>query len=166
MDNVYKDLIDEFARAEGLVQSADHLVYVALPVVKDNRLLLRALEHVHRAVILNIGVVLKFEHLFKRLTLTKDPKVNLEMFFACGKRFGLNELDYKGIKEIMTLGKKHKESGFEFSRSGKVIILDDSLGLYELRAENLKTYINTAKRLCNQVKKSLDEVLGAMGKGI
>ncbi|MCU0642096.1 MAG: hypothetical protein MUF61_00765 [archaeon] len=166
MSNIYKELSDEFARAESLVQSADHLVYVALPVVKDNRLLLRALEHLHRAVVLDIGVILKFEHLFKRINLTKDPKLNLEIFFGCGKRFGLNELDYSFVKEIMIMGKKHKESGFEFSRSGKVIILDDTLGLYELRSEKLKEYINMAKKLSNSVKKAIDGVLGTLGKGI
>lgn len=139
--------------ADREVWSADHMVCVILPAVKDTKLLIRALEAVHRAVVSCVTVILKLEYMHKRVNLTDDASKNLELFFGkCASKYGLNELETGKIKEIISLGKRHKESGFEFSKHGRVIILDDSLGVAQLSADNLKDFIKASRRLvsCTQ----------------
>jgi hypothetical protein len=148
MANVYTEMIDELGEAKSLAESAEHLVSVVLPVVGDNKLLLRALESTNKAVLKNIEVVLKFEHMFKRIDLTKNPGDNLDLFFSrCINRYGLNELEIACLKELLRLGKRHKDSGFEFSRYRKVIIMQDRGEISELRAEKMGEYAKIARRL-------------------
>lgn len=126
MPNVYTEMIDELGTAKSLAESAEHLVSVVLPVVGDNKLLLRALESTNKAILKNIEVVLKFEHMFKRIDLTKNAGNNMDLFFSkCVNRYGLNDSEIFGLRDIISLGKIHKESGFEFSRYRKVIIMQD-----------------------------------------
>jgi hypothetical protein len=148
MANVYTEMIDELGAAKSLAESAEHLVFVVLPVVGDNKLLLRALESTNKAVLKNIEVVLKFEHMFKRIDLTKNPGDNLDLFFSkCISRYGLNELEILGLREILKLGKRHKDSGFEFSRYRKVIIMQDKGEISELGAENMVQYARISLKL-------------------
>ena len=148
MANVYTEMIDELGKAKSLAEGAEHLVSVVLPIVGDNKLLLRALESTNRAVLKNIEVVLKFEHMFKRIDLTKNAGNNLDLFFSkCISRYGLNELEILGLREILRLGKRHKESGFEFSRYRKVIIMQDRGEVSELGAEKMAEYARIALKL-------------------
>ena len=148
MENIHKRFIDDLIEAEKLWQSADHLVYVTLPVVRDNKLMVRALENLHKALVLIITTILKFEYLYKRINLTSDTRKNLELFFSkCSFRYNLGREDIEIIKQILYLGKKHKESGFEFSKSGKIIILDDSLRQEELTADKIKKFLDAEKKL-------------------
>ena len=155
MENIHKTFLDEIVEAEKFWQSADHLIYITLPIVKDPKLMIRALENLHRGVVKNISLILKFEYLYKRVQLSKDSKKNLEIFFRkCAGRYSLGELDKKLIKDIVILGRKHKESGVEFSKSGKVIILDDNLGTSELTLEKMKEYLQTGKRLLENTNRN------------
>jgi len=150
MANVYTEMIDELGKAKSLAEGAEHLVSVVLPIVGDNKLLLRALESTNRAVLKNIEVVLKFEHMFKRIDLTKNAGNNLDLFFSkCISRYGLNELEILGLREILRLGKRHKESGFEFSRYRKVIIMQDKGEISELGAEKMGEYAKIARKLAD-----------------
>jgi len=148
MANVYTEMIDELGEAKALGESAVHLVSVVLPVVDDNKLLLRALESTNKAVLKNIEVILKFEHMFKRIDLTKNSGDNLGLFFSkCINRYGLNDLEIFGLREIIDLGKRHRESGFEFSRYRKVIIMQDRGEVSELGAEKMAEYALMALKL-------------------
>ncbi len=155
MDVIYQKFIDSLIETEKHLQSADHIIFVTIPVVKDPKLMLRAFESVYRGLTLNISTILKFEYLYKRITLSNDTKINLETFFArCSKNYGLNEGECKLLKEIIFLGKKHKESGLEFSRSGKVIMVDDELGVFEIGIIKLKEFFSISKKLLQSTNKN------------
>ncbi len=154
MESVHKKFLDELLEAEKLWQSADHFIYITLPVVKDNKLMVRALENLYRCLVIVISNILKFEYLYKRVSLSKDSGKNLDVFFSkCSLRYGILEDDAKILKDIVFLGKKHKESGFEFSRQGKVIILDDSLKSSELSVEKMKIYLRVVRKLLENTNK-------------
>jgi hypothetical protein len=141
-------MIDELGEAKALGESAEHLVRVVLPVVNDNKLLLRALESANKALLKNIQVVLKFEHMFKRIDLTKNAGDNLDLFFSkCVSRYGLSDSEISGLKEVLSLGKRHKESGFEFSKYRKVIIMQDKGEISELGAEKMAEYARIARKM-------------------
>lgn len=149
---------NDLIEAERLVRLADHVSFVTFPVVKDAKLLARALENLHRGIVLIISGILKFEYLYKRINLTKDHSRNLEIFYGkCASRYGLDEGDVKLIKEIFFLAKKHRESGFEFSKFGKVVILDDNYGVFELDSRKMKEFIDLSEKLLANVKKRFSE---------
>jgi len=155
MDGLHKRFLDEIVESEKLWNSADYLVYITLPVVKDPKLLVRALENVHKSVVLCVSNILKFEYLYRHIELSSDADKNLDIFFKkCAGKFGLSQEACEKIKEIMFLGKKHKKSGFEFSRSGKIVILDDKLRIHELRVDNMKEFLKTSKKLIEGAKSS------------
>ena len=154
MENIHREFFDSLYEAEKFWNSADHLVYITLPVVKDTKLLLRVLENLHKCAVRAISTILKFEYLYKRITLSSDSARNLEIFFSkCASRYGLGTDDREKIKKIIHLGKKHKEAGVEFPRSGKVIILDDNLGREEIRVEEMKVFIRVLRGLLDNMNK-------------
>lgn len=153
MDDFRKKFFDALIEAERERQRAEHLVFIVMPVVKDNKLLVRALESVNRALVLVISTILKYEYLYKRIELSKDNKKNLEVFFKkCAIRYGLNEPDKEVIKKIIELGKRHKESGFEFSKVGKVVILDDDLSVEEVSLDKIKGFLALLRKVIEGAK--------------
>jgi len=155
MEDIRKNFINSLIDAEKSWQGADHIAYITYPFVKNPKLLIRALEGIHKSLVLNISTILKFEYLHKRIELSGDTKKNLEVFFKkCSAKYGLNELDSSLINEIMLLGKKHKESGFEFSKSGKLIILDDLQGVFELNLDKIREFLALTKKLLENTNRN------------
>lgn len=153
MEIIDKKFVESIVESQRLYRSAEHLISVTFPVVKDTKLLLRGLESLHKSLILSIGNILKFEHIYGRVSLGQDRERNLRVFFLyCAKRYGLSENDREIIKEILFMGKKHRESGMEFSRDGKLIILDDDMKEYELKQERMKVFLEVAKRILDNSK--------------
>lgn len=159
MEIMDKGFVEGIVEAERLYRSAEHLVSVTFPVVKDPKLLLRGLENLHKSLVLTIGNILKFEHIYKRVNLGKDKARNLHLFFSyCAGRYGMSELDKEILKEIMFLGRKHRESGMEFSRFGKLVILDDDMKEHVVRGERMKVFLEVVKRLMENSKMSFRTV--------
>src|SRR3989344_3140726 len=110
MENIRRQFVNSLIEAEKYCLAADHLIHVSLKVVKDPKLLLRAFEDIYNALVLIISTVLRFEYLYKRISLKRDSKENLRIFInKCSKRYGLDEKDIGLIKETIFLGKKQKE---------------------------------------------------------
>jgi hypothetical protein len=159
MENILKEFLDGLIDAEKSWQSADHLILVTYKVVKDDKLLLRALENIYESVVKTISVALRFEYFYKRIELSKDSKRNLEIFFVkLGRKYGLSKEDERILREIIFSGKKHKESGLEFSGKGKAVILDDKLGKYELDLDKVKEFIKISKKLLENANRNFKEI--------
>ena len=156
MENIHKEFLESLIEIEKLWKSADHIVYVTLPVVKDPKLLLVALNDLHIFMIKSISLILKFEYFYKRVILYEDSKKNLEEFFRkCAGKYGLNGEDIESIREIIMLGKKHKESGFEIAKDNRVLIFDDEYGKSELNKEKLKNFIAVGRKILENTNKNL-----------
>ena len=142
MEPIYRKFLDSLVEAEKAWKSADYLVNVTFPILKDPKLLIRALESLDKETRLVISVILQVEYLFKRIELAKDREENMIVFVKrCAKRYGIGKEDEGLIKEILFLGRKHKESGFEFGKDGKAVILDDFGNSYQLDREKMKTLL-------------------------
>tara|TARA_Y100000310_G_scaffold335134_1_gene416436 strand:+ start:507 stop:1004 length:498 start_codon:yes stop_codon:yes gene_type:complete len=160
MRDVHQEFASNLMEAEKLWQSADHLTYVTYPVVKDGKLLIRVLENLYESCRKLISTVLKIEYLYKRVELKKNGEQNLRIFFEkVAERYGLNLEEMSGIREIFALGRKHKESGMEFSRVGKVVILDDDMRVSEISLEKVKSQVQLVKRVLEKVNLKFREGL-------
>lgn len=158
MEGVHKEFIDKLIQVEKDFGSADHLVYVTYPVVKDAKLLIRGFESLHKALVGAISVILQFEYLYKRVELKADKGENMKTFYAkCAGAYGLDGAGLDLVKEMMFLAKKHKESGLEFSKSGRIIITDDEMGVYELSIDKMKAFIGILKKLLENTNRKFSE---------
>ncbi len=148
VESIRKRFFEMLADAEKSYANAEYLVRITYPVVKDSKLLLRALEALYRSVVTAISAILYFEFLYKRIELTKDSVRNQEVFFRdCAARYGISEADKVNIKAIFEYSLKHKASGTELARPGKIMIMDDYMLGTDLSVNRLKELLAVVKRL-------------------
>jgi hypothetical protein len=148
MEILAKKFIDSIIESERGLISAEHVLKVIMPVVKDNKLLLRSLETAHKSSVNTITNILKYEYIHGNVELNRDPKLNQEMFFSkCALKYGLSIDEVNKLKILLMIGKKHKESGFEFSRKNKAVIMDDDLNVSEITRFELEGYIKIVRKL-------------------
>jgi hypothetical protein len=156
MQEMDKKLSEDIIEAGRSWQSAEHIINVVMPVVKDEKLLVRALEILYKGSVKIISTILKYEFIFKRVELKAEASKNLDIFFRkCASRYGLNEEDCAKLKNLIKLGKKHKESGFEFSRIGKMMIMSDDLSMYEINKHIIDSFIHVLRKLVDNAKNTI-----------
>ncbi len=154
MEEIYRKFADSLLEAEKKWHNSDYLLSVTYKVVKDEKLLLRVLENINKTLVLLISIILKFEYLHKRIELSNDIKKNLDVFFRkSAVRYGLDENNIDVLKKIIFLNKKHVESGLEFSKRGKVFMLDDDMHSFFLDEEFMKSSLNAVKLLLDSANK-------------
>src|SRR3989344_8453888 len=109
VESIYKKFFDSIIEAEKNWQAADHLIYVTMPFVGDQKLVIRALESLYKSFVLVISSILKLEYMHGKIELSKMPDRNLEIFFSkCAGRYGLSEEQVERMREVLFLGRKHK----------------------------------------------------------
>ena len=148
LEKAYKDL-----------KTADHMIYVTYPILKEKRLLSKILEGIDSVVRNIIKAILQHEFEFKRIKLYSDPHANFKIFEgSCADRYGMRE-QMETIQEILTLAEKHKECSMEFVRNNKMILLSDDLRTESITLEKLKMYVGTAKEIMKRAENvmSLDK---------
>ena len=145
--DIRQRLLDGLFEAERMRMSAEHFVSVIMPLSGDNKLLVRSLERIYSSMVLIINRVLQFEYFSGRVRLTQDKEKNLEVFLKLSKDYGLDEREIETIREILFLGKKHKESGMEFSRKKGFIILDDDLEHHRLNEKKVEDFLAVERKL-------------------
>ena len=114
--------LENIEEAEKTIQTADHMIYVTFPLIKDKRLLLKILREIKKAVTSCINSILQYEYLYKRINLYKDSKVNFKTFAdKCAFRYKISKEEIKLILDLFDLAKKHEESPFEFIKKKKLL---------------------------------------------
>ncbi len=138
--------------AEKNIYLADHMTYMTFPLIQDNRLLFKILEQLNSALLDIINSILQYEYFYKRIQLSKNQKKNLEVFKEkCVPAYQISEKELQDIFEIFTLYKKHKQSGFEFVKNGKVVIMSDNLKTETITLDKIKSLLQTSKDVFKKV---------------
>ncbi len=138
------------------ISTADHLLYVTFPLVKEKRLLLKILEEINQGVISCLNSILQYEYLFKKIKLYSEPKQNFEVFKQkCAPRFSITQNEIKSIVELFEIVKAHKKSPFEFVRDEKIVILSDDMKQKIINLEKAKEFLASAKSVLEKTKKVL-----------
>ena len=150
MQNFNRKFANLLIEANDLWERADHLVNIVFPVVRDPKLLVKALEALYKCVTDVISAILKFEYVYRGIELSEDSDENLKIFFdKCIKRY-INE--ERALREIIELGKKHQDSGFEFSKKEKFFIFDDFP--IEISRDKMKYYLTVIKKLLDSTHRN------------
>lgn len=147
--------MESIEEAKRILKTADHMLYITYPVIKENRLLIKILEEIHYAMQKIIESILKREYTMKRIRLYTDVKANMETFEQkCAERYGLSE-QLEGIRQISYLYNAHKSSPVEFSRSNKYVILADNLHTENITLPKMKGLLSVAKETLRKTEMTL-----------
>ena len=139
--------------AKKLIRTADHMVYITYPALKEGRLLVKVLEELHSAVEIIMLEMLQHEYKFKRIQLSNDPKMNFSIFEQkCALMYGLTKEQINDIKQIFLIYSAHKASPTEFVRQTKFIIMSDNLRTESLTLLRMKSYLALAKDLVRKAE--------------
>ncbi len=129
-------------------KKANHLAYVTLTLLKENRLIIKILVDLHKVCTNLVKAFLAYEEQ-KGLRLYKDPMKNLELFFREVAPKYMDETESQTILKILKVAKNHKDSHLEFVKREKfVIMLGDK---YEtLTVDSIKSIISSLSRVISR----------------
>ena len=139
--------------AEKTTLTIDHLVYVTFPLIKDKRLLLKALSEMKDAILSCVNSILCYEHFYKRISMRKNSLENFKIFVErCALPYEITQEEIILISNLFNLVQKHKESGFEFMRHEKVVILSGNLETEVITIEKIKFFLAMLKGILKKIK--------------
>lgn len=145
--------LENLVLAEKTIQTADHMVYVTLPLIKDKRLLLKILQEIKNAMALCINSILQYEYLYRRIALYKDSRLNFKIFIEkCVPRYGITKEEMNLIIDLFDFVEKHKESPFEFVKDEKLVVLSDNLRPRTMTVEKTKRLMIVAKSVLKKTR--------------
>lgn len=148
--------LESLGEAEKAIKTLDHMVYVTFPLIKDKRLLLKVIQEIKKSVTDCITAILQYEYLFKRVSLSRDPKENLRTFTEkCAPMYNIDKNELALIFELFDFVEKHKASPFEFIKGEKVVILSDSMNQTTLSLEKTKQFLNMAKDILKKTREGM-----------
>ncbi len=133
-------------KAISFFKTADHLVYVTMPVVNDNKLFITVLDNIHMALEGGMNAVLEYERLYKRIMPLAD---NFESRFEVFKRMigkhGFINDEAIIIRELKRFIEDRKEAPVEITRSDKFVICSDNYRMKTISIEEIKKYLSITK---------------------
>jgi len=148
--------LENLQEAEKTIRIVDHIVYVTFPLVKDKKILIKMLLETKKAIANCINSALQYEYLYKRISLSKDHKINFDTFIKkCSLQFGITREETILIVHLFDLVKKHEESTMEFIKNGKIIILSDDLNPEIITLEKTKEFLNLAKQILRKIMEKI-----------
>ena len=137
--------ITSLEKARKSLQIADHLTYMTFPQLKENKILLKALDELYISIINIINSILQYEYTYKRIQIYKDPRENFRTFRKIAERYKISTEQLNKIIEILSLGEKHKKSPFEFVKNDKIVIMSDNLKTETITTDKIKSFILETK---------------------
>jgi len=140
-------------KASVMLKTADHMLYMTYPLIKENRLLLKILNEIYLSMLGVINAILQYEYFNKRIQLYKDSKDNFQVFKNnCAPKYSITQEQIEKIIEIFSLEEKHKNSPFEFVRNDKVVIMSDGLRIATITVEKMKDFIFLTKDILRKAE--------------
>lgn len=141
--------------AQKHLKTADHMIYITFPLVKDKRILIKVLEEIYYSLSNTIVAVLQYEYKMKRIKMYGDEKMNIEIFRQrCASRYNIKPEQTEKIMEILRIAEKHRQSPFEFGRSDRFIIMSDNLRVDTVNIDKLKDFLAVSKDIIMKVNTS------------
>jgi len=140
------------ADAEKSFQAADHLLYFVYPMLKDQKLIKKALEEIFNSARNLVNSILLFEHKKTNIRIYQDKESNIETFKKISTKLDISKPELDTILEIFDFNEKHQKSPTEFVRNNQIIILLENQRYETITFEKLKSYANILKTVIQKFK--------------
>ncbi len=145
--------LENLQKASAIIKTADHLIYMTFPLVRDKRLLLKIVTELKNAIAICINSILQYEYLYKRISLSQDPNKNFRTFKEkCSTRYSITEEEVTQIIELFQLVEEHKKSPMEFVKDDKIVILSENMQRKTLTIEKTKEFLIIAKNILKKAE--------------
>ena len=163
MERFHEEL--EAGRRE--LRTADHLVSTTYPLVKDNRLLLTAMENLFAAARNLMASLLHYEEAFKRVPRFREDYDTMAQWFRsrCVPYYKLSRDYGVSIDELKVLADSHRTSTVEFTRGDGLVMFSDTTNFRKVTPEQLKSYVGIMKRMLIDVEGVVSRYEGVFGRG-
>ncbi len=143
---------ENLMKAIRTIETADHMVYVTYPLIKDKKLLLRILDEIYQGLLAAINAILQYEYYYKRITIYNNPKDNFTTFREISPGYKITEDQISRIIEIFRLIEIHKKSPFEFSKGDKIVIMSDGMKTDTITLDRIKFFLLEAKDILRKAR--------------
>ncbi len=147
---------ENLLKAVRSIETADHMVYVTYPLIKDKKLLFRILEEVYAGLLAVINSILQYEYYYKRINIYDNPKDNFSTFREISPGYKITEDQIGRIIEIFRLMEQHKKSPFEFAKGEKVVIMGEGMKTDILTIDRVKFFLLESKDILRKAKNVID----------
>lgn len=129
------------------LNTADHMLTITYPMIKDPKILLAVLDNLNVAVKNMMEAVLEYDYLFKNISGFDDTFIAKYSVFKqkCAKRYSFDDGFMELLKELNDTHKAHKESPVEFPRKNSFIICNKNYETKKITFDDLKQKIAKAK---------------------
>ena len=139
------------------IRRADHLTYMALPLVKDNKLILSILDNIRISLMHGMNSLLEYERLYKRVSpLPENFNSRYEVFRdKLINKYGITDIEVELIRNLKDTIEAHKNSPVEFSRPDKFVICTENYRMKTISVQEIKQYILITKSFLRKVENIL-----------
>ena len=137
----WKDCLN---KAKQEFKIADHMAYVSLSILKENRMLIKIISKLAEAARELIKAFLQYEYSYKRVKLYKDPQMNLNTFIQKIALRYISKEELTSLIRVIKIDKQHQQAPVEFVKKDTFVIL---LGeKYEtLTVESVREFLNSIR---------------------
>lgn len=151
--NRMEKYIENLNKAATMLQTADHMLYMTYPLIREKRLLLKILNETYLVVLNVVNSILQYEYVHKRINLYKSARENFSVFKnKCAERYSITPEQVQQVGLIFELAEKHKNSPFEFVRNNKVVIMTNALKTDTITVEKMKEFIILSKDILRKAE--------------
>ena len=132
------------------------MTYVTLPIVNDQKLILKIFEEIFKSITNSVNSVMSYEFSNKNIILHKDNRENIKNFIEnLARGYDLNEKEITKIKRLFEIDERYKQSAIEFVKKEKVIMMSDNLDINSINLEEIKEYLMLAKSIFLKISSKL-----------
>lgn len=116
--------IELFEKAKNHFKIADHLLYVTLIILKDNKLIMKALTELANSADNYIKSVIFYENSLKRMKICANPEINMKNFIEIVSKRYLSRQELESLLEIREIEKKRRQAPMEFMKREKFVFVN------------------------------------------
>ncbi len=141
--------------ANKFLKIADHMVYITFPAMKEQRLLIKILEQIHKAQKAMISFILDNEYQGKRIRLYAEPQVNFKTFLSCAPKYGIKEPHLDSIKKTASIIDMHIKSPMEFVKQDKLVIMSEGMQMESITHEQVKKHLIQSREMLKSIENQI-----------
>jgi len=148
--------LEYLAEAQKIVSIIDHMFFVSYPLVQDKKVLIKIILESKKAISNCINAILQYEYLFKRITLFKDPALNMKTFILkSAPRYSISDSEIRLIAELFEVVRLHEKSPMEFSREKNLVILSEDMHPKVISLDKTREFLLLSKNILQKTKQNI-----------
>ena len=139
------------------IKRADHLTYMTLPLVRDNKLILSILSNIELSLTQGMDALLEFERDYKRIPpLPQNFHSRYEIFRdKLINKYDITSIEVELIRTLKNTIEAHKNSPIEFSRPDKFVICSENYRMKSISIAEIKQFISISKGFLRKIESNL-----------